>query len=83
MSRARASILPPTLPPRGLSRDEAAAYLGIGTTLFDRLVEEKKLPGPKSLGGRLVWDRLAVDVAFEAIPTDGAAPADPWGNVRA
>ena len=39
-----------TYPPRGLNREEAARYVGIGTSLFDRLVEEGRMPKPKHIG---------------------------------
>lgn len=58
-------------PPRGLSRTEAARYLGIGTTLFDELVVEGKLPKPKMVKTRTVWDRNALDLAFEELPEQG------------
>jgi predicted DNA-binding transcriptional regulator AlpA len=80
--------LPPTLAPRGLTREEAAAYLGIGTTLFDDLVKSGLLPAPHKLHGAVRWDRLEVDDAFEKMPRNGQGPAaeandDPWGHVRA
>jgi excisionase family DNA binding protein len=53
-----------TYPPRGLNREEAARYVGIGTSLFDRLVEEGRMPKPKHIGKRVVWDRLKLDAAF-------------------
>jgi predicted DNA-binding transcriptional regulator AlpA len=85
---ARAVIpLPPTLVPRGLSRDEAAAYLGIGPTLFDDLVKEGRMPPARRLKGAVRWDRLALDQAFEKMPTNGKddvskGPDDPWGDIR-
>jgi len=51
-------------PPRGLSRDEAARYIGVGPTTFDRLVEERRMPRPFHIGKRVVWDRLKVEAAF-------------------
>jgi hypothetical protein len=30
--------------PRGLSREEAARYIGVGTTLFDKMVAEGRMP---------------------------------------
>lgn len=88
----RSVIMPPTLVPRGLSRDEAAAYLGIGATLFDDLVKEGAFPGGKALRGAVRWDRLELDVAFEKLPRKGGKDAagddeveehDPWSDVRA
>jgi predicted DNA-binding transcriptional regulator AlpA len=58
--------------PRGLRRDEAAAYLGIGSTKFDDWVSRGLMPRPKKQDGVVVWDRLALDRAFQELP-DGAA----------
>ena len=56
---------------RGLSRSEAAGYIGIGTTLFDKMVEAGQMPRPKRIGVRNVWDRFEVDLAFDRLSTDG------------
>jgi predicted DNA-binding transcriptional regulator AlpA len=64
----RRSPLPLSLPPRGLSREQAAAYFGIGSSLFDRLVKDGRAPKPKQIDGRVVWDRLQLDRAFSALP---------------
>lgn len=45
--------------PRGLSRDEAARYVGVGVKRFDTLVSLDQLPQPKVMGeGVYVWDRF-------------------------
>lgn len=64
----RAQILPPSLPPIGISRDEAAAFIGIGSQLFDRLVNAARMPAPRQIGGRLVWDVAEVAAAFRDLP---------------
>lgn len=51
-------------PPRGLSREEAAHYIGVGATTFDGLVQDGRMPKPMRLGKRVIWDRLKVDAAF-------------------
>ena len=56
-----ADILPVSCPPRGLSRVQAAAYVGLGATLFDEQVKDRQMPAPKRIKGRTVWDRLALD----------------------
>lgn len=61
-------------PPRGLSRDEAARYVGIGTTLFDAMVQDGRMPGPKVINSRTVWDRLELDAAFNDLPHRGREP---------
>lgn len=84
---ARIAALPPGLAPRGLSRDEAAAYVGIGTTKFEQMVADGRMPPPKQIDGRRVWDRLRLDAAFAALPDEaGRADAgdeidDKWARV--
>jgi excisionase family DNA binding protein len=58
-------------PPRGLSRDEAARYVGVGTTKFDEMVQDGRMPKPKRVDGRTVWDRVAIDLAFTDLPEEG------------
>lgn len=53
--------------PRGLSRIEAARYVGVSATTFDRLVAEGVMPRPKEIGARRVYDRAQLDSAFDAI----------------
>jgi len=54
----------PLIVPRGLSRSQAAAYVGIGTTLFDRLVATGVMPQPREIGSP--WDAIL----GEAPPTE-------------
>lgn len=75
----RRDVLPSSLPPRGLTRVEAAAYVGVSPTLFDEMVKDRRMPKPKRANARTIWDRLALDAAFAALPDeDGAAEIDPW-----
>lgn len=71
-ARPSAPIAPPTR--RGLSRVEAAGYIGISPTIFDRLVLAGEMPGPKRVGFRKIWDVRALDLAFEALPGEDSAP---------
>lgn len=57
-------------PPRGLSREEAARYIGVGATTFDRLVQEGRMPKPLRVGKRTIWDRLKIDAAFTDLGED-------------
>ena len=66
------------VPRRGLSRDEAAMYCGISATLFDRLVADGRMPGPRRIDGRKVWDIRAIDVAFDNLPRDDASQRSSW-----
>src|SRR6185437_1841550 len=63
--------------PRGLSRAESARYIGISPSKFDELVKDHRMPAPKQIDGRRVWDRLGLDEAFAALP-DIEGSANPW-----
>ena len=79
MKRGPQSTRPLSLPPRGLSREEAAAYIGVSPSLFDILVKDGRMPGPKRINSRVVWDRLKLDVAFEVLDdTDSDGTDDEW-----
>ncbi len=71
-----ADILPLSLPPRGLSRVQGAVYVGVGTTKFDEMVEDGRMPAPKQVDGRNIWDRLGLDESFTALPSE--EDANPW-----
>ncbi len=79
MSR-RDDILPSSLPPRGVSRVQAATYIGISPTLFDEMVRDGRMPKPVRINGRTVWDRLKLDEAFAGL-SDDQIDDDPWGDV--
>lgn len=71
--------MPPTLAPRGLQREAAAGYVGISSSKFDEMVHDGRMPRPKVIDRRKVWDRNALDRAFEALPDDGPEqPANDW-----
>ena len=62
--------------PRGLSRVQAAAYVGIVPSFFDKQVADGMLPKPARMGKRKLWDRLKLDSALDRI-FDGATPEEP------
>ncbi len=74
-------ILPVSCPPRGLSRVQGAAYVGVGATLFDEMVEDGRMPAPKMVNSKPVWDRLALDEAFAELPSDD--DTNPWDGEKA
>jgi len=77
----RDDVLPPSLPPRGLSRVQAAAYVGISPTLFDEMVGDGRMPKPVRINARTVWDRVRLDDAFAALSDGEGDPQDPWCKV--
>lgn len=78
----RMQILPPTLIPFGVNREQAAALVGISATLFDRLVHDGRMPDARVIEGRLVWDVSEVEQAFRALPhrSEPAKPLDGGGK---
>ena len=81
-STALSAIRP--IPRRGLSRLEAAMYIGVSAAKFDELVHDGRMPGPKRIDGRKVWDVHALDLAFDSLPDHNDKPQtnsfdDAWG----
>lgn len=65
-----------TLPcaPRGLRREQAAAWWGVSATKWDDLVSAEQVPKPRISDGIKLWDMRELDEAFDALPHEGAAP---------
>lgn len=64
---------------RGLNRVAAAAYVGVSPFLFDQMIEDGRMPRPKRINSRTVWDVRKLDLAFDALPGDqDADPANEW-----
>jgi predicted DNA-binding transcriptional regulator AlpA len=77
---SRHDALPPNLPPRGLSREAAAQYVGVSAGKFDELVGDGRMPKAVQLDGRKVWDRRALDRAFDQLAGSEAERND-WDDV--
>jgi predicted DNA-binding transcriptional regulator AlpA len=80
---ARQNALPPTLAPRLIGREAAAAYISVSPTIFDDMVKDGRMPQPKRLGERrLAWDVRAIDLAVDLLPVQGNDAADTtWSDV--
>ena len=68
MSRALSETRP--VPRRGLSRDEAAIYIGVSAAKFDEMVADGRMPAPVQIDARKVWDIRSIDIAFDALPRE-------------
>ncbi len=83
---------PPAVPTRGplvqppvrlgLSRAEAAEYIGVGVTLFYQMVADGRMPKPKLINSRRVWARPRLEMAFAELPDNehDGAPGSPWAD---
>jgi predicted DNA-binding transcriptional regulator AlpA len=87
MTRSRRYVaLPPTLAPRLINREAAAAYVNVSPNTFDEMVKTGKMPKPKQIAGRRQgWDVRALDMAVDNLPTVGGdnAPDETWSDVDA
>ncbi len=59
-----------------MRRVTAAQYVGISATTFDEWVKDGTMPEPARVGGCVIWDKIQLDDAFDALK---AEPTDnPW-----
>lgn len=72
----RSTALPAGVRPRGFNRTAAAAYVGVSTSLFDEMVKDGRMPKPKMVNTRTIWDAVALDAAFDDLPSK--ASDNPW-----
>lgn len=74
----------PDINPRGLRRPQAAAYVGVSMTKFDELVRDGRMPAPRRVDGCNIWDRHALDDAFDSLPDAAGVSgsgADTWADL--
>jgi predicted DNA-binding transcriptional regulator AlpA len=55
-------------------------YIGVGVTKFDEMVDDGRMPKPKRIDGRVIWDRIKLDAAFAALE-DAAEPKNEWDDL--
>ena len=66
------------IPRRGLSRVEAAMYLGISPSKFDELRHSGQIGSAKIIGSRLLFDVYLLDEFFDALPSENHNDAEDW-----
>jgi predicted DNA-binding transcriptional regulator AlpA len=78
-SRSLSQLRP--IPRRGLSRIEAAMYLGISPSKFDEMVKDGRVPRPRMIDSRKVWDIFELDGSFDDLPReDGRSIVNSWAD---
>lgn len=66
----------------GLAEPEAAAAVGLGVTKFRELVLNRRMPRPRRIDGRLVYDVDELRAAFKSLPHEGGEDEiDTWADV--
>jgi hypothetical protein len=84
MKRATGRIdLLPLLPVVfGLGEIEAAAAIGVSASKFRMPVKEARMPRPRRIDSRAVWDVDELLAAFKALPHEGESEgSDTWADV--
>jgi hypothetical protein len=78
MTRSTALSAVRPIPRRGLSRVEAALYLGISPSKFDELRKSGRIGPPKILDGRKLYAVEMLDDFFDALPAEGDDAMEDW-----
>ena len=78
MARSTVIAAARPIPRRGLSRVEAAMYLGISPSKFDELRKDGRIRPAKVLDGRLIYTVERLDEFIDALPDENQAPEDDW-----
>jgi hypothetical protein len=68
------AALPGSTTAAGLTRAQAAAYVAISPSLFDRAVRDGLMPPARLCYGRCVWDRKEVEQFFSLWPHKASGP---------
>jgi hypothetical protein len=63
---------------RGLSRVEAAAYIGVSPSKFDQLRHLGRLTAPKVLDGRLIFTVERLDEFLDSLPDENQSSDEEW-----
>jgi hypothetical protein len=66
------------VPRRGLSRVEAAIYLGISPSKFDQLRKNGRIGPAKILDGRKLYAIDILDEFFDRLPDESFDSAEDW-----
>ena len=69
----------PSFWPRLLPRVPAAKYCGTGTSKFDEMVRDGRMPKPMKIDSLSLWDRHRIDAAIDEMSGDDGP--NPWDEV--
>jgi predicted DNA-binding transcriptional regulator AlpA len=68
---ARVDVMPFLPVVFGLGEIEAAAAIGVSASKFRALVKDGRMPSPRRIDGRAIWDVDELRAAFKALPHEG------------
>lgn len=70
-----------SIPVLGVNRIEAATYIGVSASKFDQMVKDGRMPAPKRIDTRCVWDIRRLTSAFENLPGGDDDDRNEWDEV--
>jgi hypothetical protein len=50
--------------------------------MFDLMGKDGRMPGPKRINGRVVWDRKRVESYWAALPDEDSAQSNPFDRIE-
>ena len=62
----------------GMNRTEAAAYINVSPSKFDEMVRDGRMPPPKRIDTRCVWDSRQLSSAFDKLPGGADDDRNEW-----
>ncbi len=72
----------PSITPFGLRHDPAAHFVGVGTTKFDEMVADGRMPLPRCADGCQIWIRPELETAVENLPIrDDGKSDNQWDGI--
>ena len=69
------------IPVLGLHRDEAARFIGVSPSKFDEMVKDGRMPTPKRIDFRRVWDIRQLEKYFDRLPGGDDQVRNAWDEV--
>lgn len=63
--------LPPGIVPYAVPREAAAALVGVSATKFDEMVKDGRMPQPREIDARVLWDSEEIRAAWRLLPRRG------------
>ena len=69
------------IPRRGLSREEAATYIGVSPSSFNSTPEKDgRIGSARLIDGRKVWNIYQLDQSFDVFPLEGGDIIEDWST---
>jgi hypothetical protein len=55
-------------------------YVGVSPGKFDQMLADGRMPIPRRIDGRKVWDIRDLDMAFDALPKEDIPSGGSWDD---